>query len=58
VRKSLLSYQKDAEVCGVKSLLVRNMTEQFSRLMTIRKDTAGLFDKLSGAVNGGNGAAR
>jgi chromosome segregation ATPase len=35
---------------------VSNMTEQFSRLVTIRKDIAGLFDKLSGAVNG-NGSA-
>jgi chromosome segregation ATPase len=30
---------------------VSNLTEQFSRLATIRKDIAGLFDKLSGAVN-------
>jgi len=36
---------------------VSNLTEQFSRLVTIRKDIAGLFDKLSGAVNGGNGSA-
>lgn len=30
---------------------VSNLTEQFSKLATIRKDIAGLFDKLSGAVN-------
>lgn len=31
---------------------VSNITEQFSKLATIRRDIAGLFDKLSGAVNG------
>jgi chromosome segregation ATPase len=30
---------------------VSNLTEQFSKLATIRKDIAGLFEKLSGAVN-------
>jgi len=30
---------------------VANLTDQFSKLATIRKDIAGLFDKLSGAVN-------
>ena len=30
---------------------VSTLTEQFSKLATIRKDIAGLFDKLSGAVN-------
>jgi chromosome segregation ATPase len=35
---------------------VSSLTEQFSRLVTIRKDIAGLFEKLSGAVNG-NGSA-
>ena len=30
---------------------VSSLTEQFSKLATIRKDIAGLFDKLSGAVN-------
>jgi chromosome segregation ATPase len=30
---------------------VTNLTEQFSKLATIRRDIAGLFDKLSGAVN-------
>ncbi len=30
---------------------VSNLTEQFSKLASIRKDIAGLFDKLSGAVN-------
>ena len=31
---------------------VSNLTDQFTRLSTIRKDIAGLFDKLSSAVNG------
>ncbi len=31
---------------------VSSLTEQFSKLATIRRDIAGLFDKLSGAVNG------
>jgi hypothetical protein len=31
---------------------VSSVTEQFSRLATIRKDIAGLFEKLSSAVNG------
>ncbi|MGA2817117.1 MAG: hypothetical protein ABSE67_12615 [Xanthobacteraceae bacterium] len=30
---------------------VSSLTEQFSKLATIRRDIAGLFDKLSGAVN-------
>jgi chromosome segregation ATPase len=30
---------------------VANLTEEFSRLATIRRDIAGLFEKLSGAVN-------
>jgi chromosome segregation ATPase len=30
---------------------VSNLTDQFTKLATIRKDIAGLFDKLSGAVN-------
>jgi len=30
---------------------VSNLTEQFSKLATIRKDITGLFEKLSGAVN-------
>lgn len=30
---------------------VSNLTEQFSKLATIRKDIAGLLEKLSGAVN-------
>jgi chromosome segregation ATPase len=30
---------------------VANLTEQFSKLATIRRDIAGLFDKISGAVN-------
>jgi chromosome segregation ATPase len=30
---------------------VSTLTEQFSKLATIRKDIAGLFEKLSGAVN-------
>jgi chromosome segregation ATPase len=30
---------------------VSSLTEQFSKLATIRKDIAGLFEKLSGAVN-------
>ncbi len=30
---------------------VASLTEQFSKLATIRKDIAGLFDRLSGAVN-------
>ena len=30
---------------------VAGLTEQFSKLAAIRKDIAGLFDKLSGAVN-------
>ena len=31
---------------------VAGLTDQFSRLATIRKDIAGLFDKLSSAVGG------
>jgi predicted nucleic acid-binding Zn-ribbon protein len=31
---------------------VSNLTDQFTKLSTIRKDIAGLFDKLSSAVNG------
>ncbi len=31
---------------------VSNLTDQFAKLSTIRKDIAGLFDKLSSAVNG------
>jgi len=31
---------------------VSGLTDQFTRLSTIRKDIAGLFDKLSSAVNG------
>ncbi len=30
---------------------VANLTEEFSRLATIRREIAGLFEKLSGAVN-------
>ena len=33
---------------------VSTMTEQFAQLVTIRKDIAGLLDKLTGAVNGSN----
>ena len=31
---------------------VSGLTDQFTKLSTIRKDIAGLFDKLSSAVNG------
>ena len=30
---------------------VSNLTEQFSKLATMRKDIVGLMEKLSGAVN-------